>query len=268
MIEVISAPPALSHGTIVITGGGSGIGLATAQTILERHPSARCALLDTHFSAEFEDAIAPVRDQVDCHVANVTAREEIFDIVEGIQDVVGLVTCAGNLGSRPSVDVTHDDLFRVLDVHLWGSLVAAQAVARAWRSAEVGGSVVLVSSVAAGFAWPGRLPYAVAKSGIESMARTLAAEWASAGVRVNAVSPGYVDSPMMADSTIPEGVRPLADAAGLHMLGRVADPREIANAIVFLLSGEASFITGSVLPVDGGFSGTKEVAALAAAGAR
>jgi NAD(P)-dependent dehydrogenase (short-subunit alcohol dehydrogenase family) len=253
------------QGTVLITGGVSGIGLATAQALLEDGVG-RCALIDLNppepglveglqskYGAGRVLALqcdVAVRDDVASTIAAVAAESPI----------AGLVNCAGVLLAKPSLDLTLDDLHRLFDIHVAGSLFTAQAAARYWIDAGTGGSIVNVSSIAAGFGWPGRLPYPVVKAGIEATTRTLAVEWARWNIRVNAVAPGSVDSPMMADGRRPPGIRPLSEVADRHALGRVAAASEIGAVISFLLSSKSSFMTGAVVPVDGGFTITKDSA--------
>jgi NAD(P)-dependent dehydrogenase (short-subunit alcohol dehydrogenase family) len=141
-----------------------------------------------------------------------------------------------------------------VSIHVEGSLLWSQAVGRLWLRDGRPGAIVNVGSVAARFAWPGRLAYGAAKLAIESITRTLAVEWAPMMIRVNAVCPGYVDTPLQDDARRPPGLPTLDEAAGRHALGRVARAEEIAAGIVFLLSEHASFITGEVMMIDGGFS--------------
>jgi len=252
-------------GTTIISGGASGIGLATVEALLADGVE-RCALLDLNGLASDETHRLEARFgagrvlPVQCDVSQRAAVADAIGAIAEDGPISGLVNCAGTLLAKPSIDLTLDDLHRIFDVHLAGTLFTAQAAASAWIRDGVPGAIVNVSSVAAGFGWPGRLPYPVVKSGIEALTRTLAVEWARYGIRTNAVSPGSVDSPMMADGKRPPGIRPLSEVADRHALGRVAAAFEIANVIAFLLSSKSSFMTGAVVAVDGGFTITKDSA--------
>ncbi len=252
-------------GCTVVTGGASGIGLATAQLLLS-DGAPEVALVDRDMPAH--DVVEQLHHRfgagrVRVLTCDVSQRKDVHAAVASVaaQSVLaGVVNCAGTVLAKPSLQLDLDDLHRLFDVHLAGSLFVAQAAAEVWIASGTAGAIVNTSSVAAGFGWPGRLPYPVAKAGVEALTRTLAVEWARWGIRVNAVSPGSVDSPLMADGKRPPGIKPLSEVADRHALGRVAQPQEIAEVIAFLLSAKSSFITGAVLPVDAGFTITKDSA--------
>jgi NAD(P)-dependent dehydrogenase (short-subunit alcohol dehydrogenase family) len=250
-----NSDPVRAGGLVVITGAGSGIGRAVAHVVAGRWPDSRLALLDREeeglatLLGEIgpERAVAQVVD-----VSDDRAVQLVFERVAAIasRPVTGLVTCAGVQLKRASLDLTPAEWHAVLAVHLDGTLYCCQAAARQMRDAG-GGSIVTLSSVAQEFAWPARLPYAVAKAGIAALSRTLAVEWAELGIRVNAIAPGYVMTPLLIRAL--QSGEVVEDVAPLHALNRLAEPVEIARAILYLLSEDASFVTGETLFVDGGF---------------
>jgi NAD(P)-dependent dehydrogenase (short-subunit alcohol dehydrogenase family) len=242
-------------GNTLITGAAGGIGWQVADRLLRTDANSRCMVIDRSIDAleGLQDTYG--RDRVFISACDVSNREDVVDTVKMASTwcggITGLVNCAGNQLSMPSINMTAEQWHSVLDVHLDGSLFASQAVAhdmiRAGR-----GAIVNVASVAMYFGFKGRLPYGVAKAGIGAMTRGLAVEWAEHGIRVNAVAPGYVNSSMveaaMSRGDIDETV---IDA---HALGRFAETEEIATVIEFLLGPGSSFMTGEVVNVDGGFS--------------
>lgn len=168
----------------------------------------------------------------------------------------GLVNGAGTVDNSPSEDVELETIHRIFAVHLDGTVLWSQAVARSMMAGR-GGSIVNIGSIVTPFGRPRRLAYAAAKSAIHSVTRTLAVEWASHGIRVNAVAPGYIRTPLLAES-IRLGFADEDAAAGQHAMKRLGEPREVADAIAYLLSEQSSFVTGAVLRVDGGFSILKD----------
>lgn len=234
-----------SSSTVVVTGASGGIGEAVVRSLLDSN-GYRVVAID----AVPSPADLAGNDRVLSRVCDVRDRDSIFEIIDDSKSdespFTGLVNCAGNHNVAPSIALDLDSWHAVIDVHLTGALILSQAVARHMHG---GGSIVNISSVAQDFGLPGRVAYCAAKAGLLGLTRTLAVEWANLGIRVNAIAPGYVDTPM--------GMKGVVDRAAterLHAMGRFASPAEIAAAILFLLADTSSFITGEVIRVDGGYS--------------
>jgi NAD(P)-dependent dehydrogenase (short-subunit alcohol dehydrogenase family) len=233
----------------LVTGGTGGIGLAIAQCLTARGwrvVAADLRSLDPasgSLPAECDFAPLDVTDttSVDRLFANTFARYGRLD---------GLVNCAGTT-HHESIEKLEDDTWRaIFDVHLGGTLRCCRAALTALRTSDAA-AVVNFSSVGARLGRPRRGPYAAAKSGIEGLTRTLAVEWAGSGIRVNAVAPGWIQTPLMQKS-ITVGMSRQDDLLAHIPLGRFGQANEIATTVAFLLSRDASYITGQTIVVDGG----------------
>ena len=239
----------------VITGGASGIGWKTAELLLEGRPDVACALVDLNEaqSGELIDRFGADRVRfVQCDVtdpAAVSAAAE--EIEEWNRPIKMLVTCAGIQIVGDSFELPSEHWQKVTAVHLNGTFYWCQAAGRAMRDSG-GGAIVTVGSIAQDFGFPGRAAYTTSKAGIGGLTRVLAVEWAPAGIRVNQVIPGMVETPLFQRAAA-QGIVDAEAAAAEHALGRLGTTGELAESIVFLLSDRASFITGELVHVDGGF---------------
>jgi NAD(P)-dependent dehydrogenase (short-subunit alcohol dehydrogenase family) len=238
----------------VVTGAGDGIGWATAQLFAER--GYRVALLDV----DADRASVRARELGDAHAGvacDVAQEEEVRTAFKVIVDRFGgldaVVNNAG-IGSPhlPTSEQTVESFERVLAVHLTGTFLVSRA-AYSLMAPHGTGSIVNISSIAGLSGLPRRNAYGAAKAGIVAMTRSMACEWAPAGIRVNAVAPGYVATALVKKLEADGFVDALRLRRRIPM-GRLALPDEIAQAIYFLSSSAASYITGTVLPVDGGWT--------------
>ncbi|MXX46399.1 MAG: SDR family oxidoreductase [Acidimicrobiia bacterium] len=239
----------------VITGGASGIGWKTAEMLLERRPDVACALVDLNEaqSAELIERFGEGRVRfVQCDVTDPEAVNAAAAEIEMWRSPISmLVTCAGIQIVGDSFELAVEHWRKVTGVHLNGTFYWCQAAGRSMRDGG-GGSIVTVGSIAQDFGFPGRAAYTTSKAGIGGLTRVLAVEWAPAGIRVNQVIPGMVETPLFQRAAA-QGIVDAQAAASEHALGRLGATGELAEAIVFLLSDQASFITGELVHVDGGF---------------
>jgi NAD(P)-dependent dehydrogenase (short-subunit alcohol dehydrogenase family) len=162
----------------------------------------------------------------------------------------GLVNCAGISSPHDSISLAPADWARMVDVQLNGSFYIAQACAK--RMWDHGGAIVFITSTNAEAAFPRRAAYCSAKAGVAMLTKVLAIEWAEIGIRVNAVGPAYVATEMTKRNIAAGNVNEAQIRARIP-LGRLAEPADVADAVSFLLSDHAAFITGQSLYVDGGW---------------
>jgi len=234
----------------VVTGGASGIGEAVARLCAERGATVVVADIDADRG---QRVAADVGGHfVACDVGSADATAAAADRIEGeIGAVDGLVTSAGITQQPLSPEELSQDVWdRVLHIDLRGTWLAALEFGR--RMAVRGsGSIVTIASIAGMRSMPLH-SYAPAKSAVIAMTADLATEWGRSGVRANSVSPGYTLTPLLQD-VIDRGERDPANLTGETALGRLVTPEEVARAVCFLASDEASAITGINLPVDAGW---------------
>lgn len=239
----------------VITGGSSGIGWKTAEVLLETRPDVACALVDLNEGQSTELIEHFGRDRVRFVQSDVTdpaaADAAVAEIKNWNRPIKMLVTCAGIHIVGDSFELPTEHWNDVVTVHVHGTFYWCQAAGRAMRDAG-GGAIVTVGSIAQDFGFPGRAAYTTSKAGIAGLTRVLAVEWAPAGIRVNQVVPGMVHTPML-ERTAAQGVLDIEAVAAEYPLGRLGTTQDLAEAITFLLSEQASFITGELIHVDGGF---------------
>lgn len=240
--------------TAIITGAADGIGWAMAQGFAEAGYRVLIADLDGDKAASRAAELGAAHTGAAVDVtrdSDVTALAELADARFGRCDV--LVNNAGIADRHlPTLEQDMEHFGRVLDVHLKGTFMMSRAIG-ARMIAAGSGAIVNIGSIAGVSGMPRRNAYCAAKAGIVSMTRAMACEWAGQGLRVNAIIPGYVETALVR-ALIAEGK---IDADRLRRripMGHLAQPGDIAAAALFLVSGQARYITGTTLTVDGGWS--------------
>ncbi len=233
---------------VLVTGGSRGIGLATVEKALAE--GARVTSFDIGRGPDLGDSALAL-------TADVTRAADIAraagQAVARFGPVTGLVNNAGKNAYADPVTMTEAEWDDVFSVDLKAAWLVARAVLPGMIAAKAG-SIVNVASVHADMTYPGMFPYAAAKAGLVGLTRSLALEVGPHQIRVNALSPGYTETYLVKEFFERQDPTLRDKVLAAHAMRRMAKPSEIANCIVFLLSEEASFVTGSNWQVDGGLT--------------
>lgn len=238
----------------LVTGGGSGIGAATCFKLAERGASICVVDFDFGAASKVAETITAAGGAAIAVRADVTDPHALKAAVDQTVQALGGLHLAVNNAGVPSpyaliADVDLADWQCVINIDLTGVFLSLRHEIPAML-ASGGGAIVNVASILGVNGMAGRGPYAAAKHGVVGLTKSAALDYADCGVRVNAVAPGYVDTPLLKD----RDASVKSALADMHPMKRLAQADEIAEVIVFLLSKRSSFVTGQTYLVDGGYS--------------
>ena len=246
-------PFSLKGETALVTGGGSGLGLAMARSIVAA--GGRVVLLGRR-EALLRDAAAELGENSSYLVHDVTRTSVTPGFASRVAAPFGpisiLINNAGIHLKKPAIATTEDEFQSVLATHVLGAHALTRELVPS-MIARKRGSILFVASMTSLIGLPGVVAYSAAKSALLGMVRSLATELSDSGIRVNAIAPGWINSPMMREALAKDPIREgkILSRTPMHRFG---DPGEIGSVAVFLSSPAASFVTGVCLPVDGGAS--------------
>lgn len=245
----------LANKVALVTGGSTGLGLAIAQRFGKEGAH---VFITGRRKEALEAAKASIEGHVTAVTADATVSADLDRVIDAIRQESGrldvIVANAGNIERMNFADVTDEHFDRTFDLNARGTLFTVQ---KSLPLMTPGGSIVLVGSITALKGLPGSTTYSATKAAVRSYARTWAAEFASQGLRVNVLSPGPFDTPIIDGQAEYFGQDPAALRAQMstHVpMGRLGRPEELASAALFLASDESSFMTGAELCIDGGMA--------------
>ncbi|MFQ5556437.1 MAG: SDR family NAD(P)-dependent oxidoreductase [Acidimicrobiales bacterium] len=239
----------LSGRTALVIGAGSGIGEASARALAAHGAEVVCADVDGDAAERVGQGIDAEGGRASATVTDITDAASVERLFAAVEADIAVCTPAVNV-RKPLLEMTDEEFARVVELNLKGTFNTMRSAGRGM--AERGrGSIIVLSSIRSQVVEPGQGVYAATKAGAVALVKTMAAELGGGGVRVNAVAPGVVETPLTAQiKQDPGWYQAYAD---ISALGRWSLPSEQAGAVVYLASDAASFVTGSVLFVDGGW---------------
>ncbi|WP_328493604.1 SDR family oxidoreductase [Streptomyces sp. NBC_00414] len=242
----------LTGRTAFVTGAASGIGRASAVLLAEAGATVHCADLDAQGLDETAALIKDVDGTARTHTLDVTDSSRLGEAVASCARLDVMAAVAGIMHSSPVLETRDEDVDRVLGVNFKGVLHACQAAARSMLASGTHGSIITMASGAVDTGGPGLLCYGAAKAAVVQLTKTLATEMGPHGIRVNAVAPGWIRTPMTDRRGEEAQARTEAFMARMSPLGRVGDPEDIAHAVLYLASDASAFTTGQILRPNGG----------------
>ncbi len=238
---------------VLITGGGRGLGLAMAQKFISEGCHVMIIGRDEQSLTEVSDLLG---DNADFSVCDLSSTKHILEVINQVLEKMGaidvLINNAGIHLKKDMLEVTDEEFQRVIQIHQNSVFALSREIGK--RMVQQGkGAILNVSSMASQYGLPKVIAYTSAKSAVEGMTRAMAVELSPYGVRVNCIAPGFIKTDMSSKALDNDPDRK-SKVLGRTPMGRLGLPSEVADAAYYLCSDQASFITGVVLPVDGGNS--------------
>lgn len=238
----------------IVTGGASGLGLATSQKFIEEGIK---TIIIGRDKQKLAQAKAMLGELADCMEFDINNLSSIPQLIEDIQQKHGridvLVNNAGINLKKDFLEVTDEEFLEILHTNLVSVFSLSREVSKVMKQQEEGGTIVMISSMAARYGIPKVIAYTASKSAIEGMTKAMAVELAPYGIRVNCVAPGFISTDMSAKAlnNDPQRKGKVLDRTPMRKLG---DPVDVAAAVYYFSSNAASYVTGTSLAVDGGNS--------------
>lgn len=247
----------LNGKVVLVTGGSTGIGRASSKILAAE--GAHVVIIDVQDEqgAETVSAVEAAGGHAEYHHADVANYEQVRKVITGVADkhgkLDGALNNAGIEGPAVKIlDYSIEDWERVMRVNLTGVFICMKCEVEQMIKQDSGGSIVSTASVAGLVGLAGASSYNSSKHGVVGLTKTAALEYAASNLRINAVCPGFIETPML-DRVTDASVKIKDKLIGQVPMRRVANPDEIGNAVAWLLSEKSSYVTGVALPVDGGW---------------
>ncbi len=246
----------MNNKVALVTGAASGIGRATAVLFAEKNANVAISDVDEEGLRKTADLVKEQEGEVLSITADISKADEVENMINKTVDHLGRLDYACNNAGiegpmTTTVEYTEEDWDRVLNINLKGQWLCMKYEIPAMP--ENGGSIVNISSILGKVGFAGAPAYTAAKHGLIGLTKTAALEYSEQGIRINAVCPGFIETPMLDRAGITTDKETKKQTESLHPIGRLGESEEVAEAIVWIASDKASFISGDSLMVDGGY---------------
>ena len=242
----------LKNKVAVITGGGSGIGKAITKLFAQQGATVHIIELNTEAATETAEEIKKENGNCKVHKCNVADQKEVISVFETIGKIQMLVNNAGINQKKPLTEVSDAEFQRIIHTNVNSVFSLSRETAKVMIQQKKG-CIINISSMAAQYGLPQVISYSASKTAVEGMTRAMAVELSPLGIRINCIAPGFIFTKMSSTALDGDPERKQKVLSRTPM-GKLGMPEDVANAAYFLASDESSFMTGAVIPVDGGNS--------------